>query len=106
MNLDDVLFGLIILGIGLAGACFRSEYLLLRQLRLTERRYQRVMRELHVQRMSSQVDEDSEAMTWSALSRSQGLLTRPVVSENQLNPRLAAYCGPDHRHERDAIDDQ
>jgi hypothetical protein len=48
MNIDDVLFGIIVCGIGLAGACFRSEYVLLRELRATERRRQRLMRELHV----------------------------------------------------------
>lgn len=107
MNLDDVLFGLIICGIGLAGACFRSEYLLLRQLRLTERRYQRAIRELHVQRLSSQAGDDSEEMARSAPSRSHSrALARPIVSENQFNPGLAAYCGPDRRHERDATDDQ
>jgi hypothetical protein len=57
MNFDDVLFGLIICGIGLAGACLRSEYLHLRQLRATERRYQRAMRELHLKRLSSQAGD-------------------------------------------------
>jgi hypothetical protein len=90
MTLDDVLFGLIICGIGLAGACFRSEYLLLRQLRLTERRYQRAVRELHVKRLSPQEDDDGEEPGRTALSRSG----------------LAAYGGPDRRHERGAIDDQ
>src|SRR5882762_3989197 len=54
MNIDDVLFGLIVCGIGLAGACFRSEYVLLRELRATERRKERVMRQLHSKRLSSQ----------------------------------------------------
>jgi len=107
MNLDDVLFGLIICGIGLAGACFRSEYLLLRQLRLTERRYQRAIRELHVQRVSSQADDDGEEMARSALSRSHGRApARPFVSDNQLNPGLAVYSGPDRRHERGATGDR
>jgi hypothetical protein len=57
MNFDDVLFGLILSGIGLAGACFRSEYLLLRQLRAIERRCQRAMRELHRKRLSSQAED-------------------------------------------------
>jgi hypothetical protein len=56
MNFDDILFGLILCGIGLAGACFRSEYMLLRELRATERRRARLMRELHSKRLSSQVD--------------------------------------------------
>jgi hypothetical protein len=56
MNFDDILFGLILCGIGLAGACFRSEYVLLRELRATERRRERIMRELHLKRLSSQVD--------------------------------------------------
>jgi hypothetical protein len=56
MNFDDILFGLILFGIGLAGACFRSEYVLLRELRATEHRKERLMRELHLKRLSSQVD--------------------------------------------------
>jgi hypothetical protein len=57
MNFDDILFGLILCGIGLAAACLRSEYLLLRQLRATERRYQRALREVHLSRLSSQADD-------------------------------------------------
>ena len=49
MNIDDVLFGLIVCGIGLAGACFRSEYVHLRELVATERRRQKVMRELQLE---------------------------------------------------------
>jgi hypothetical protein len=52
MNFDDILFALIVCGIGLAGACFRSEYLLLRDLRATERRRQRAMRKLQLERLS------------------------------------------------------
>jgi hypothetical protein len=44
MNFDDILFGMILCGIGLAGACFRSEYVLLRELRATERRKEGIMR--------------------------------------------------------------
>jgi hypothetical protein len=44
MNFDDVLFGLILCGIGLAGAYFRSEYVLLRELRAAERRKAGIMR--------------------------------------------------------------
>jgi hypothetical protein len=74
---------------------------------LTERRYQRAVRELHVQRVSPQADDDGEEMARSPLSRSNGRApTRPIVSENRLNPGLAAYYGPDRRHERDATDDQ
>ena len=54
MNLDYVLFGLILCGAALAGACFRSEYVLLRELRATERRRARLMRELHLDRLSAQ----------------------------------------------------
>jgi hypothetical protein len=53
MNFDDVLFGLIVCGIGLAGACFRSEYLLLRDLRTAERSRQRAMRKLQLERLSN-----------------------------------------------------
>jgi hypothetical protein len=57
MNFDDVLFGLILCGIGLAGACFRSEYVLLREFKATERRKERVMRQLHLDRLSSQAGD-------------------------------------------------
>ena len=60
MNFDDVLFGLILCGIGLAGACFRSEYVLLRQHRETERRKERVMRQLHSKRLSSQAGDGEQ----------------------------------------------
>jgi hypothetical protein len=63
MILDDILFGLILCGIGLACACFRSEYVLLRELRATERREKRVMRELQIKRLSSQVDGEHFAQT-------------------------------------------
>jgi hypothetical protein len=53
MNLDYVLFGLILCGIGLAVVCFRSEYLHLRDLRAIERRREKLMRELHLQRLSA-----------------------------------------------------
>jgi hypothetical protein len=60
MNFDDVLFGLILCGIGLAAACFRSEYLLLRELRAAERRKERLMRELHLKGSSSQADDSQQ----------------------------------------------
>jgi hypothetical protein len=63
MNFDDVLFGLILCGIGLAGACFRSEYVLLRELRAIERRREKLMRELHIERLSSQVEREHFAQT-------------------------------------------
>jgi hypothetical protein len=63
MSVDDILFVLILCGIALAGACFRSEYVLLRELRAIERRNERVMRELHIKRLSSQVDREHFAQT-------------------------------------------
>ena len=63
MSVDDILFGLILCGIGLAGACFRSEFVLLREHRATERRKERVMRELQIKRLSSQVDREHFART-------------------------------------------
>ena len=54
MNVDDLLFGLILCGIGLAAACFRSEYLHLREVIATERKRERMMRELHSERLSAQ----------------------------------------------------
>jgi hypothetical protein len=63
MNFDDVLFGLILCGIALAGACFRSEYVLLREIRAIERRREKLMRELQIERLSSQVDREHFAQT-------------------------------------------
>jgi hypothetical protein len=63
MTCDDVLFGLILCGIGLAGACFRSEYVLLPELRAIERRKESVMRESQIKRLSSQVDGEHFAHT-------------------------------------------
>ena len=63
MNFDDVLFGLILCGIGLAAACFRSEYVLLRELRATERRRERVMRELQLARLGAQAADREQART-------------------------------------------
>jgi hypothetical protein len=57
MNFDDVLFGLILCGIGIGGAALRNEYLRLRQLRAMERRYQRAMREFHLKRLSGQAGD-------------------------------------------------
>jgi hypothetical protein len=57
MNIDDVLFGLIVCGIGLAAACFRSEYVLLREFKATQRRTEGMMRKLHSERLSPQADE-------------------------------------------------
>jgi hypothetical protein len=54
MNIDDVLFGVIVCGIGLAGACFRSEYVHLRELRATQRRKEGIMHKLHAEKPSSQ----------------------------------------------------
>jgi hypothetical protein len=62
MNFQDILFGLILIGIGLAGACFRCEYLLLREIREIERRRARVLHDLHMERLSSRVDENSEVL--------------------------------------------
>ena len=61
MNFDDVLFGLILCGIGLAGACFRSEYVLLRELRATQRRNEGTMRKLHLERLSRAEDSEQVA---------------------------------------------
>jgi hypothetical protein len=60
MNVDDVLFGLIVCGIGLVGAWFRSEYVLLRELRATQRRKEGIMRKLHLERPSSQADDGDQ----------------------------------------------
>jgi hypothetical protein len=60
MNIDDVLFGIIVCGIGLAGACFRSEYVLRRELRAAQRRKEGILRKLHVEGLSSQTDDSEQ----------------------------------------------
>lgn len=79
MNFDDILFGLILLGVGLAGACFRSEYVLLRELRMSERRKQRLMRELHSRR-----------------------LAQPIISQLRLDADVAVNGDRGRLYERDA----
>ena len=71
MNLDYVLFGLIVCGAGLAGACFRSEYVLLRELRATERRRERLMRELHLDRLSAQGSDRRTATQTAVMNAAQ-----------------------------------
>ena len=60
MNFDDILFGLILCGILLAGACFRSEYALLRELRAVERKKERIMRELYLKRSASRAGDGEQ----------------------------------------------
>ena len=79
MDIDDVLFGLIACGIGLVGVCFRSEYMLLRELRAAERKREGVMR---------------------------GTLAQPIISRSPRNVGVAAYGDPDRHHERDATYDR
>jgi hypothetical protein len=59
MSLDDVLFGMIIGGIGLCAAHFRGEYIRWREHRAAERRRETSMRELHINRLSPREDADS-----------------------------------------------
>jgi hypothetical protein len=62
MNVDDFLFGLILCGIGLAAACFRSEYVRLRELTAIERRRQKALHELQSARLSAHtVDREHAA---------------------------------------------
>jgi hypothetical protein len=61
MNFDDVLFGLILCGIALGAACFRSEYVHLRELRATERRRERIMRELQLARLAAHAADPEQA---------------------------------------------
>jgi hypothetical protein len=71
MNLDYVLFGLIVCGVGLAGACFRSEYVLLRELRATERKRERLMRKLHLDRLSAQGGDRRTATQTAVMNAAQ-----------------------------------
>lgn len=79
MNFDDILFGLILLGTGLAVACFRSEYVLRRELRAIELRKESLMRELHSKR-----------------------LVQPIASQLQLDAQPVANGGRGRLYERGA----
>ena len=59
MSLDDVLFAVIIGGVGLCAAHFRAEYIRWRAHRAAERRQETSMRELHINRLSPREDADS-----------------------------------------------
>ena len=59
MSLDDVLFGVIVGGVGLCAAYFRDEYIGWRKYRAAEMRNQTRMRELHIARVSRREDTDS-----------------------------------------------
>jgi hypothetical protein len=78
MNLDYVLFGLILCGAGLAGACFRSEYVLLRELKATERRRERLMRELHLDRLSAQGGDRLSAQDGDRRTATQTAVMNPA----------------------------
>ena len=59
MSLDDVLFGVIVSGVGLSAAYFRGEYIGWREHRAAEMRKQTSRRELHIDRFSHREDADS-----------------------------------------------
>jgi hypothetical protein len=59
MSLDDVLFGVIVSGVGLSAAYFRDEYIGWREHRAAEMRKQTNRRELHIDRFSHREDADS-----------------------------------------------
>jgi len=59
MSLDDVLFGMIVGGVGLCAAYFRDEYIGWREHRAAEMRKETSMRELDIDRLSHREDADS-----------------------------------------------
>jgi hypothetical protein len=59
MILDDVLFGVIIVGLGLCAAHFWGEYVRWRELGAAERRKQTRMRIAHINGLSPQEGPDS-----------------------------------------------
>jgi hypothetical protein len=59
MSLDDVLFGVIVIGVGLSAAYFRDEYIGWREHRGADKRKQTSMRELYIDRFSHREDADS-----------------------------------------------
>jgi hypothetical protein len=56
MSLDDVLFGVIVGGVGLCAVHFRDEYMGWREHRAAEMQKQMSMRELHIARVSRRED--------------------------------------------------
>jgi len=79
MNTDDVLFGLIVCGIGLAGACFRREYVLLGELRAAQRRKEEIMHRLHGERLSSQTRTLPRMTTQTAVMNEAQLMIDDVA---------------------------
>jgi len=59
LSLDDVLFGVIVGGVGLCAAYFRDEYIGWREHRAAEMRKQTSMRALHTDGVSHRGDADS-----------------------------------------------
>jgi hypothetical protein len=59
MSLDDVLFGVIVGGVGLCAAYFREEYIGWREHRAAEMRKETSMRDLHIDRFPHRKDADS-----------------------------------------------
>jgi hypothetical protein len=78
MRLDDVLFAVIIAGIGLCAAHFRSEYIRWREHRVAERRIETSMRQLQIHRLSLRAgaesirDDDHRATLVDPESRADG----------------------------------
>jgi hypothetical protein len=58
-SLDDVLFGVIVGGVGLCAAYFREEYIGWREHKAAEVRKQTSMRALHIDRVPQRKDTDS-----------------------------------------------
>lgn len=63
MSLDDVLFGMIVGGVGLCAAYFRDEYIGWREHRAAELRKETNMRELHIDRFSHREDAEERVVT-------------------------------------------
>jgi len=59
MSLDNILFVVIVGGVGLCAAHFRDEYIAWREHRAAEMRKQTSMRHLHIDRFSHRKDADS-----------------------------------------------
>jgi hypothetical protein len=58
MSLDDVLFGVIVSGVGLSVAYFRDEYIGWREHKAAEMRKQTSRRELHIDKSEHREDAD------------------------------------------------
>jgi hypothetical protein len=92
MNLDDVLMGIVVGGIGVAAAYLRAEYVRWREQGAAELRRESALRELHTARLFHHPTATLGAISGAAARRSAARSTprtHPLV-ERRLRPRQHA----------------